>query len=168
MSNIRVEKLEKQVNRQQKLNMLLGVFMIGALGLGFAQPMLEHITVRSIAIVDENGMPRILIGTEPGTASQRAFIQHFDTKGRAKMWQGTEDDISGMRVNSGARARFGDFFWDIFWHFFWSVFGTFFDTFFGQFLDHFLAHFLGHFLGQKVIQKEPFEKLYQKSSRNPK
>ena len=93
MNNQRVEKLEKQVQRQQKLNWVLAIFIIGIVGLGFTQPMLENIAVRSLTIVDENGMPRIMLASEPDVTHPRAFIQHFDEKGKTKMWQGTEGEI---------------------------------------------------------------------------
>ena len=93
MNNQRVEKLEKQVQRQQKLNWILGMFIIGIVGLGFTQPMLEHIAIRALTIVDENGTPRIMLSTETDAKSIRASIQHFDAEGNTKMWQGTEGDI---------------------------------------------------------------------------
>lgn len=89
----RIAKLEKQVHRQQKLNWILVVTLIGAIGFGFTKPLLEHISVRTITIVDENGIPRILIGSEPDSQSPKAFIQHFDAKGNTKMWQGTDGDM---------------------------------------------------------------------------
>ena len=93
MNNQRVEKLEKQVQRQQKLNWILGMFIIGIVGLGFTQPRREHIVVRSLTIVDENGMPRIMLASELDVANPKASIQHFDAEGNTKMWQGTEGDI---------------------------------------------------------------------------
>jgi len=93
MNTNRVAKLELQVRRQQKLNWILGLFIIGIAGLGLTQPMLEHIVVRALTIVDENGIPRIMLSTEPDAKNFRASIQHFDAEGNPKMWQGTEGDI---------------------------------------------------------------------------
>lgn len=93
MNNQRVEKLEKQVQRQQKLNWILGIIIIGVVGLGFTEPMINDIVVRSLIIVDEHGMPRIVLSTEPDEQNPKASIQHFDAEGNTKMWQGTEGDI---------------------------------------------------------------------------
>ena len=93
MNNQRVARLEKQVQRQHTLNWILGMFIIGIVGLGFTQPMLEHIAIRALTIVDENGTPRIMLSTETDAKSIRASIQHFDAEGNTKMWQGTEGDI---------------------------------------------------------------------------
>jgi hypothetical protein len=93
MNNERVEKLEKQIRTQQKLNWLLGIALFGMVGFGFTPPMLEHITARSLCIIDENGMPRIILSSEPGKSEPKASIRHLDAKGNPKLWQGTEGDI---------------------------------------------------------------------------
>ena len=90
MNNGRVAKLERQIRKQQKLNWILGIIIIGAIGFGFTQAEIAELALERLVIVDGEGNPRIVLTAADDLEGNSAAIRYFDEDMNERLRTGTE------------------------------------------------------------------------------
>jgi hypothetical protein len=108
----RIQRLERDMRRLREAMLVLAVALIATLAWSVTHARPDELTLRRLAIVDDDGRERIVAATRP---DGEVGLSHYDTDGRMRISAGTNskgganaqhfDAIGRQRINVGTGAN---------------------------------------------------------------
>ena len=100
----RIQRLERDMQRLREGMLVLGIAMIATIAWSVTQATRDELTLRRLAIVDDDGNERIVAATRP---KGEAGLSHYDTGGTMRIRAGTnpEGDASVQHFDPHGRQR---------------------------------------------------------------
>lgn len=85
----RIQRLERDMRRLREGMLVLAIAMIATIAWSVTQATRDELTLRRLAIVDDDGKERIVAATRPEGA---AGLSHYDTAGKIRINAGTNPE----------------------------------------------------------------------------
>lgn len=85
----RIQRLERDMRKLREGMLVLAVAMIATIAWSVMQATRDELTLRRLAIVDDDGRERIVAATRPEGA---AGLSHYDTDGKMRISAGTNPE----------------------------------------------------------------------------
>jgi hypothetical protein len=93
-----IQRLERDMRRLREAMLVLAIALVATLAWSVTHARPDELTLRRLAIVDDEGRERIVAATRPeGDAS----VQHFDAIGRQRINVGTGPNGEAVLVDDG-------------------------------------------------------------------
>jgi hypothetical protein len=100
----RIERLERDMRRLREGMLVLAIALIATFAWSVVQATPGELTLRRLAIVDDDGKERIVAATRP---EGEAGLSHYDANGKLRISAGThpEGDANVQHFDPGGRQR---------------------------------------------------------------
>jgi hypothetical protein len=100
----RIQRLERDMRRLREGMLVLAIALIATFAWSVTQATPDELTLRRLAIVDADGMERIVAATSPEGG---ADLSHYDTDGKMRISAGTnpEGDANVQHLDPDGRQR---------------------------------------------------------------
>ena len=100
----RIQRLERDMRRLREGMLVLAIALVATFAWSVAQATRGELTLRRLAIVDDDGKERIVAATHP---EGDAGLSHYDTNGKLRIRAGThpEGDANAQQFDPDGRQR---------------------------------------------------------------